>query len=176
MRDADGLTPGKLITYQLYWNMMTGAYKGLLDILTSFTRAGGAATRVFALIDSLPDIDIDAGLRVARAPLSKTLSKTPESPSLSTKNSSSSNGVDNNNKNSIIKNNSINSNNNDDSNVGIHDLQGSISMRNVSFAYQMRPHSKVLTDVTVDIPAATVCAIVGKSGGGKSTLVNLMLR
>jgi ABC-type multidrug transport system fused ATPase/permease subunit len=52
---------GKLITYQLYWNMMTSAYKGLLDILTSFTRAGGAAQRVFALIDSMPDIDVDIG-------------------------------------------------------------------------------------------------------------------
>ena len=61
MHNADGLSPGKLITYQLYWNMMTGAYKGLLDILTSFTRAGGAATRVFALIDSMPDIDVNAG-------------------------------------------------------------------------------------------------------------------
>jgi hypothetical protein len=41
--------------------MMTSAYKGLLDILTSFTRAGGAAQRVFALIDSMPDIDVDIG-------------------------------------------------------------------------------------------------------------------
>ena len=33
MNNEDGLSPGKLITYQLYWNMMTGAYKGIVDIL-----------------------------------------------------------------------------------------------------------------------------------------------
>ena len=74
MEGKDGLTPGRLITFQvrwegyrrtvlkcsdtypipvfffkkcfvlrfcstqLYWNMLNSAYKGLLDILTSFTR------------------------------------------------------------------------------------------------------------------------------------------
>ena len=52
--------------FQLYWNMLNNAYKSLLDIVTSFTRAAGAAQRVFALLDSLPDIDIHAGRRVER--------------------------------------------------------------------------------------------------------------
>jgi ATP-binding cassette subfamily B protein len=50
MAGDDGLSPGRLITYQLYWNMMNNAYKGLLDIVTSFTRAGGAAQRVSTFI------------------------------------------------------------------------------------------------------------------------------
>jgi len=42
--EQDGrMTAGKLITYQLYWNMMDGAYKSLIDMVTSFTRAAGAA-------------------------------------------------------------------------------------------------------------------------------------
>jgi ATP-binding cassette subfamily B protein len=64
MEDKHGMTPGRLITYQLYWNMLNSAYKNLLDIVTSFTRAAGAAQRVFDLMDSLPDIDIDAGMPV----------------------------------------------------------------------------------------------------------------
>jgi hypothetical protein len=44
--------------------MLNNAYKSLLDIVTSFTRASGAAQRVFALLDSLPDIDIDSGTAV----------------------------------------------------------------------------------------------------------------
>jgi len=64
---ADGrMTPGKLITYQLYWNMMDGAYKSLIEMVTSFTRAAGAAQRVFSLMDSLPDIDTTVGMEVPR--------------------------------------------------------------------------------------------------------------
>ena len=64
MDDKDGMTTGKLITYQLYWNMLNSAYKNLLDIVTSFTRGAGAAQKVFAVMDSIPDIDPDAGERI----------------------------------------------------------------------------------------------------------------
>ena len=35
---------------------------------------------------------------------------------------------------------------------------------------------QVLTEVSLRIPAGTTCAIVGRSGGGKSTIVHLLLR
>ncbi len=53
----EGLTVGKLITFQLYWGMINSAYQQLMNIITQFTRAAGAATRVLSLMDSLPDID-----------------------------------------------------------------------------------------------------------------------
>lgn len=37
----------------------------------------------------------------------------------------------------------------------------------------MRPHQKVLDGVSLTIPAGTVCALVGRSGGGKSTSARL---
>ncbi|ETO07511.1 ATP-binding cassette transporter, subfamily B, member 3, group TAP protein PpABCB3 [Reticulomyxa filosa] len=55
------LTLGHLITFQLYWNMINTAFKSLQNILTSFTRAAGAAQRIFTLLDSLPDIDMESG-------------------------------------------------------------------------------------------------------------------
>ena len=61
------LTAGRLITYQLYWNMMNSAYQSLVDIVNTFTRAAGAAQRVFALMDSLPDIDPNVGTLVNRS-------------------------------------------------------------------------------------------------------------
>lgn len=64
MDDKHEMTPGRLITYQLYWNMLNTSYKSLLDIVTQFTRAAGAAQRVFSLMDSLPDIDIKSGRKV----------------------------------------------------------------------------------------------------------------
>ncbi len=111
--DKHKMTPGRLITYQLYWNMLNSAYKSLLDIVTSFTRAAGAAQRVFGLMDSLPDIDISKGKSISAS-----------------------------------------------------QIHGDIKLENVSFCYQMRPHSKVLDGINLHIPAGTTCALVGKSGGG----------
>lgn len=136
MSGNQGLTPGQLITFQLYWNMINNAYKGLIDILTNFTRSAGAASRIFALMDSLPDIDLDAG-----TPLPKD------------------------------------------------QIKGEIELRDVGFFYQMRPDHKVLDGVQLRIQPGTTCtycssisvdpilgALVGRSGGGKSTIVNLIMR
>lgn len=67
-----------------------------------------------------------------------------------------------------------------DINAGRHvspaDMTGCLQIETVSFAYQMRPNSKVLDGICLTIPAGTTCALVGPSGGGKSTLVNLLMR
>lgn len=54
--------------------------------------------------------------------------------------------------------------------------QGAIRIEYVAFYYQMRPSHKVLNNINLNIPAGTTCALVGKSGGGKSTLVSLLMR
>ena len=46
----------------------------------------------------------------------------------------------------------------------------------VHFSYQMRPASKVLAGLTFEVPEGDVCALVGPSGGGKSTAMHLVLR
>jgi len=51
---------------------------------------------------------------------------------------------------------------------------GALTFDNVSFAYD--PQEPVLRDVTIKIPAGTVCALVGPSGAGKSTFANLVPR
>jgi ATP-binding cassette subfamily B protein len=52
-------------------------------------------------------------------------------------------------------------------------MRGSIAFERVSFGYFNRP---VLHDVTIDVPAGTTLAIVGPTGSGKTTLVNLIAR
>jgi len=51
-----------------------------------------------------------------------------------------------------------------------------IEISEVAFRYQMRPGNPVLEGVSFSVPAGSVCALVGRSGGGKSTLVHLLLR
>ena len=51
-----------------------------------------------------------------------------------------------------------------------------LKLDNVHFFYQMRPSSKVLDGLTFEVAEGNVCALVGPSGGGKSTVMHLVLR
>jgi ATP-binding cassette subfamily B multidrug efflux pump len=54
-------------------------------------------------------------------------------------------------------------------------IRGAIDLRHLTFAYDGE-HGPVLKNIDLQIPAGTVCGIVGATGAGKSTLVNLLLR
>ena len=53
-------------------------------------------------------------------------------------------------------------------------IEGSIRFEHVSFAYN--PEEPVLTDFNLDIEAGQTVALVGETGAGKSTIVNLVCR
>lgn len=55
-------------------------------------------------------------------------------------------------------------------------LHGSVRMEDVRFHYQMRPDHPVLKGVSLEVAPGQVCALVGRSGGGKSTIVHLLMR
>jgi subfamily B ATP-binding cassette protein MsbA len=55
-------------------------------------------------------------------------------------------------------------------------LRESVEFRNVSFAYKDAAASPILQDVSFRVRAGEVVAIVGLSGAGKTTLVNLIPR
>lgn len=59
--------------------------------------------------------------------------------------------------------------------VQLPPLKLGIELRDVSFGYANESRS-VLRDVSLDIPAGTMVALVGESGGGKSTLTKLFPR
>jgi ATP-binding cassette subfamily B multidrug efflux pump len=52
-------------------------------------------------------------------------------------------------------------------------LRGEIEFRNLSLSYE---NSEVLHDISLHIPAGSTIAIVGPTGSGKTTLVNLIAR
>lgn len=53
---------------------------------------------------------------------------------------------------------------------------GKLTLDNVTFRYQMRPDNVVLDKLSLEIPGGGTCALVGRSGGGKSTIIRLLLR
>lgn len=49
-----------------------------------------------------------------------------------------------------------------------------IDIRSVRFSYPSRPMSDVIRDLTIRIPGGSFCALVGKCGSGKSTILSLV--
>jgi len=61
----------------------------------------------------------------------------------------------------------------DESSSTLSTLEGHIQVKNLTFSYNGAP---VLKNVSFEIPAGQTLAIVGRTGSGKSTLVNLLCR
>lgn len=54
--------------------------------------------------------------------------------------------------------------------------RGEISFSNVSFNYPSRPDAAVIKDLSLNVKAGSVVAIVGRSGSGKSSIASLLMR
>ena len=53
---------------------------------------------------------------------------------------------------------------------------GSVSFKNVEFSYFDKYEEPVLKNINIDIPAGSTVGIIGPTGSGKTTLVNLLSR
>jgi ATP-binding cassette subfamily B protein len=60
----------------------------------------------------------------------------------------------------------------------IKDLEPNLSfnIQNLSFKYEGIGNANVLTDLSIELPAKKITAIVGSSGSGKTTLMKLLLK
>ena len=63
----------------------------------------------------------------------------------------------------------------DAANIPMPPLEGKVSIENVDFRYQ-DGGPKILSNVSLDVPAGTFVGLVGGSGSGKSTLLKLLPR
>jgi ATP-binding cassette, subfamily B, bacterial len=63
-----------------------------------------------------------------------------------------------------------------DSNIKVSPLKGDIVFDNVQFAYPSRTDIQVLKGININIKSGEKIAIVGQSGSGKSTIVQLLMK
>lgn len=52
---------------------------------------------------------------------------------------------------------------------------GTLTVRDLHFSYEQQPDNPVLQGINLDVPEGSTMALVGTSGAGKTTLVDLML-
>ena len=57
-----------------------------------------------------------------------------------------------------------------------HDVIGDITLQSVHFRYPTRPEVPVLKGISITAPAGKCTALVGASGSGKSTVIQLIER
>ena len=116
---SGGFTPGRFFSFLTALILLYEPVKRLTNVNNTIQQGIAGAQRVFAIIDTIPDIKD-----------SETSTPLPR-------------------------------------------ISAGISIRNVHFRYEETP---VLKNINLDIRAGEVVAFVGMSGGGKTTLVNLIPR
>ncbi|XP_018531895.1 mitochondrial potassium channel ATP-binding subunit [Lates calcarifer] len=60
--------------------------------------------------------------------------------------------------------------------IPYHSLMGRVDFMNISFSYPTRPGHQILKKLNLTLPPSKTVAIVGESGGGKSTVASLLER
>ena len=60
--------------------------------------------------------------------------------------------------------------------IAVDRVDGKISFQHVSFAYHDDPGNAILEDISLEVQPGEILALVGPSGAGKTTLVNLIPR
>src|SRR3989449_3045152 len=115
------LTAGQLVAFLLYMNMVAGPVGGLAGQWSQIQQAFGAADRIFALLDTVPEVQDRPGA------------------------------------------------------VAIGPVRGEIEFDEVTFRYG-EGGAPVFQSLSTDFREGQLTALVGPSGAGKTTLVNLVAR
>jgi len=139
-----GLTTGALVSFMLYQITLAGSLSSLGDIWSGLNSAVGAADKIFSLIDRQPQIRHFDGTRSAPLP--------PRT------------GLDSITNDAVVQ--------MPESNVlSKAPFTGSLELQNVHFSYPSRPETPVLRGLSLKVKPGEMVALVGASGGGKSSVV-----
>jgi ABC-type multidrug transport system fused ATPase/permease subunit len=176
------LSAGVLFAFMLYQYQLQNEVLSLLNSYTSLIKSSGAGDKVFVLIDREPpppstgnrstdhfspgshfsersDIDNETNLNCVGA---RSLDDSNAASSILEQSNSESTLIERR-VQSVIP-------------LNRHKRQYHIRFENVSFAYPSRSQNIILNRFNLEIPEGKTVALVGASGCGKTTIVNLLQR
>ena len=153
---AGTFTVGALVAYLSYLNKLYGPAKALSKINVSIQKILAAGDRIFEVIDVKPESEVEQeknGDRTARGKRYILLSERQPRKNIFTALDLQKTRV---------------------THTGERTLRGAVRFDKVNFEYE--EDCPVLTDFTLDVRPGELISLVGHSGGGKTTVVNLLLR
>lgn len=157
--EQDKLTPGVLLAFMLYQSQLQNETLSLMNSYTSLIKSSGAGDKVFALLDrSPPPPSTGNALAVSAANAASRVSPDRD------EHDEPNHDDDDDEQRSLLQPRRSNRN------------QYNVTLENVSFVYPSRPENPVLMNLYLEIPKGQTVALVGSSGSGKTTIVNLLQR
>lgn len=138
------LTSGQLVSFLLYLQSLSDAFGSLGWVFSALTQAVGAADKVFELMKRAP--------RYKRPSTAAAVVAHRGIMGIEAKKTR------------------------EQRSAGLHpeSVRGEISFENVELYYPARPKRRVLNGLSLQISPGQTVALVGKSGGGKSSLISLI--
>lgn len=150
----DHISSGQLVSFLLYLSSLSDAFNSIGYIFASLTQAAGAAEKVFELVSRKPRISPPSNLQDAETEEVAHAGGGKERRVAGIR----SKRVDIQRKRGLSP----------------PDCAGEIDLRDVDMFYPARPQQRVLQGMTMKAPPGKVVALVGPSGGGKSSIVSLL--
>jgi ATP-binding cassette, subfamily B, bacterial MsbA len=159
---AGTFTVGALVAYLSYLNKLYGPAKALSKINVSLQKILAAGDRIFEVMDVASELEGEQGANDGGATKAKKYfivseQISPERVATVSPGSGKSSAAP------VISENQEN-----------RKLNGAVRFENVNFEYD--DEQPVLRNFNLDVEAGEVISLVGHSGGGKTTVVNLLLR
>jgi ATP-binding cassette subfamily B (MDR/TAP) protein 9 len=144
------ITSGQLVSFLLYLSSLSDAFNSIGNVWAALAKAVGAADKVFQLIHRKPNI-------------------TQLNPISTTTTNNNNNNNNNSSKDVVFRTKQFR-------NSGLKPNQclGQVQLDKLHMYYPARPTRQVLNDMSLNIPKGCVCALVGPSGGGKSSIISLL--
>ena len=145
MSDDDPMTSGQLVSFLLYLSSLSDAFNSIGYIFASLTQAVGAADKVFELIRRKPKRTFPTVSDLEDGD-DRAFSIRAEGQVMKYRRAG----------------------------VRPTSVSGEITFNNVKMSYPARPSRPILNGMSLYVPSGKVCALVGASGGGKSSVISLM--
>ena len=147
VRNGD-LTSGQLVSFLLYLSSLSDAFGSMGWVFSSLTQAVGAADKVFELLQRKPRI-------TQPSRTDPTASATPT-------------------RTGILSVEATRTTKQRMEGLWPGNVRGEIEFKDVTLYYPARPQRRVLNGLSFKIEPGSICALVGQSGGGKSSVMSLI--
>lgn len=148
VRNGD-LTSGELVSFLLYLSSLSDAFSSIGYIFSSLTQAVGAADKVFELMNRKPRLRQPTAANTAAVSTARAghhvLNVDARQTALART-------------------------------AGLEPdtCRGEIRLENVELYYPARPQRRILNGMSLTVPPGKIAALVGQSGGGKSSVISLV--